>query len=62
MSITAKAFFHPARKPTSTDVEDRFFSDLRTRNSTFKRTASDRFHDLDARCLESFELSGATIG
>ena len=45
MSITAKAFFHPARKPTSTDVEDRFFSDLRTRNSTFKRTASDRFHD-----------------
>ena len=62
MSITAKAFFHPARKPTSTDVEDCFFSDLRTRNSTFKRTASDRFHDLDARCLESFELSGATIG
>lgn len=62
MSITAKAFFHPAHKPASTDVEDRFFSDLRTRNSTFKRTASDRFHDLDARCLESFQASTAAIG
>jgi SAM-dependent methyltransferase len=61
MSITASKFFsitgdHPPR-----EVEDRFFTDLRTRNSTFKRTSSHRFIDLDKVIVENFQAMNATI-
>lgn len=61
MSITARRFFHPETPLASADVEDRFFTDLRTSNATFKRTGTDRFHDLDALCLRAFEEGQATI-
>lgn len=61
MSITARRFFHPSYQSTSTDVEDKFFTDLRTRNATFKRTASDRFRELDELCLKCFADGDAKI-
>lgn len=61
MSITATRFFSidPAR--LTPDVEDRFFTDLKTYNNTFKRTASDRFRDLDDCCVRHFEGAGAKL-
>jgi len=61
MAITAKRFFDPQRPPPSREVEDRFFTDLRTRNATFKTTDSDRFNELDARCIECFVAARAQI-
>jgi hypothetical protein len=61
MSITARNFFSNTAGHPPREVEDRFFTDLRTWNSTFKRTASDRFEELDKVCVESFQAAGATI-
>lgn len=61
MSVTAARFFSgPLR--LSPEVEDRFFTDLKTGNATFKRTAGDRFQELDDICVRCFEAAGATIG
>lgn len=62
MSITARRFFHSKYQVTSVEAEDEFFTDLRTRNATFKRTASDRFRDLDELCLKNFSNAEASIG
>ena len=62
MSITARRFFRPDVPLSSAEVEDKFFTDLRVRNATFKRTGSDRFHELDELCLRSFEAAGAVVG
>ncbi len=61
MSITATRFFSidPAR--LTPDVEDRFFTDLKTYNNTFKRTASDRFRDIDDCCVRHFEGAGPKL-
>lgn len=62
MAITATKFFSldPAR--LTPDVEDRFFTDLKTYNNTFKRTASHRFHDLDDCCVRHFDEMGVRLG
>lgn len=55
MSITATKFFSAEPNSLSFKVEDRFFTDLKTSNNTFKRTATDRFEQLDDHCLKYFE-------
>lgn len=61
MPITASKFFSTAPSLLNSDVEDRFFTDLKTRNNTFKRTASDRFAALDASCLHLFDTTGTQL-
>lgn len=61
MSLTANRFFHSSGSLASPDAEDRFFTDLRTRNATFKRTGSDRFRDLDEACVQCFQAADASI-
>lgn len=61
MSITAEKFFSTDPRLLTTDVEDRFFTELKTRNNTFKRTASDRFRELDERCVDYFENTGTQL-
>ena len=55
MSITATKFFSAEPNSLSFQIEDRFFTDLKTSNNTFKRTAADRFEQLDDLCIEHFE-------
>ena len=55
MSITATEFFSAKPNSLSFKVEDRFFTDLKTSNNTFKRTAADRFGQLDDHCIEYFD-------
>lgn len=61
MSLTATRFFQSPGALASPDAEDRFFTDLRTRNATFKRTGSDRFRDLDEACVQCFEKADVSI-
>jgi hypothetical protein len=61
MSVTANQFFS-APAVVSQEIEDRFFTDLKTGNATFKRTAGDRFRELDDICFRCFAAAGATIG
>jgi hypothetical protein len=61
MSITATKFFSIDPACLTPDVEDRFFTDLKTYNNTFKRTASNRFRDIDDCCVRHFEGAGAGL-
>jgi hypothetical protein len=61
MAITANRFFSTDPRCLTPEIEDRFFTDLKTRNNTFKRTASDRFRDLDDHCVAHFEQAGSDI-
>lgn len=61
MSITATKFFSVDPSAMTSDVEDRFFTDLKTRNSTFKRTERDRFQQLDDLCIWHFDRVGASF-
>lgn len=61
MSITASKFFSMDPRRLTADVEDRFFTDLKTANNTFKRTASERFADLDECCIRLFAKSGTQL-
>ncbi|MDX3909592.1 MAG: hypothetical protein QHC67_07200 [Sphingobium sp.] len=62
MTLTATRFFQSPAGRASPEVEDRFFTDLRTRNATFKRTGNDRFHDLDEVCVRCFADADVKIG
>lgn len=61
MSITASKFFSMDPRRLTSDVEDRFFTDLKTANNTFKRTASERFVELDECCIRLFAKSGSQL-
>lgn len=61
MAIAASRFFSTDPGQLTPDVEDRFFTALKTRNNTFKRTASDRFQMLDNRCVRRFETTGSPL-
>ncbi len=61
MSITASRFFSIDPAHLTPDIEDSFFTDLKTRNNTFKRTSSDRFRDLDDCCVRHFDGEGALL-
>ncbi|MBB5714303.1 hypothetical protein [Sphingomonas aerophila] len=58
--ITAARFF-AGPGGDSVELEDRFFTDLKTRNATFKRTATDRFGDLDDVCIRCFAAAETSI-
>lgn len=58
--VTAARFFSGAGA-SSPELEDCFFTDLKTANAVFKRTASDRFRELDEVCVRCFERAGSTI-
>ncbi len=62
MSITATRFFTTDPASLTPDVEDRFFTDLKTGNNTFKRTATDRFRDVDEWCIQHFRSAGSRLG
>ena len=59
--MTATRFFQSPAGRASPEAEDKFFTDLRTRNATFKRTSNDRFHDLDEVCLRCFAHANVQI-
>ncbi|HEX8419248.1 MAG TPA: hypothetical protein VF638_04455 [Sphingomonas sp.] len=61
MTVTANQLFTAALPTVTTRAEDQFFADLKTSNRTFKRTASDRFVDLDTCCLRRFKQSYSQI-
>ncbi|RYE44608.1 MAG: hypothetical protein EOP21_07095 [Hyphomicrobiales bacterium] len=61
MPITASKFFSTDRELLTARQEDRFFTDLKTSNQTFKRTASHRFEELDASCAGLFAASGMPL-
>jgi hypothetical protein len=61
MRATARRFFNTAPDLVPIAMEDRFFTDIKTRDGTFKRTASARFQDLDDACVASFAAAGAGI-
>jgi hypothetical protein len=61
MTITANRFFSIDPNCLPARIEDQFFTDLKTGNNTFKRTASDRFRDLDDRCVAHFARTGSRI-
>ena len=62
MAITATKFYSIDPAHLTPDVEDRFFTDIKTYNDTFKRTASNRFRDIDDCCIRHFDETGATLG
>lgn len=61
MTVTATDFFACAPWAMSPVAEDRFFSDLQTGNRTFKRTAADRFAELDPRCVHHFARTCSSV-
>jgi hypothetical protein len=61
MTITANRFFSIEPHCLTAQIEDQFFTDLKTGNNTFKRTASDRFRELDDRCVAQFAKTGSRI-
>ena len=61
MTITAAKFFAGSGALREPAVEDQFFTDLRTRNATFKRTARHRFEELDDVCIRTFREADARI-
>lgn len=61
MTVTANELFTAALPTVTTQAEDQFFADLKTSNHTFKRTASDRFEELDACCLRRFKQSYSQV-
>ncbi len=61
MTITASKFFALDPGNLTPEIEDRFFTDLKTRNATFKRTASARLRDVDGCCVRHFAAAGARI-
>jgi len=61
MTITASRFFSTDPDVLTPEVEDRFFTALKTGNNTFKRTASDRFERLDERCIRRFGKTGTVL-
>ncbi|WP_157218510.1 hypothetical protein [Flavisphingomonas formosensis] len=61
MTITASRFFSTDPGQLTPEVEDRFFTALKTGNNTFKRTASDRFERLDERCAQRFRKTGTVL-
>lgn len=54
MIITAADFFSRAPAELPPDAEDAFFSAIRNRNSTFKRTYRARFQSLDEAVVRAF--------
>src|SRR5579871_3422087 len=58
MTITANRFFSIDPHHLTARIEDQFFTDLKIGN-TFKRTAADRFRDLDDRCIARFAQTGS---
>ena len=55
MPITASRFFSSQPDMLTPQEEDRFFTDLKTANNTFKRTASDRLGAFDDDCIRRFK-------
>lgn len=61
MTITASKFFALDPGRLTPEVEDRFFTDLKTQNSTFKRTGRARLNDVDACCVRNLAAAAARI-